>query len=56
MQPVERVRHTIILEDEHGLLELQRKNEPYVTEKGLKMCEKENFELENKNDKIDLEN
>ena len=53
MWPVEKVRHTIISENKHVLLELQRKEWLYFTEKILEMFEKENLELEKKDDKID---
>ena len=46
MRPLKRPRHTIISEDEHDLLELQREDWPYFIEKVLeKMSEKKNLDL-----------
>ena len=54
IQPVESVRHTIISEGKHGLLELQRKDWLNFIENVIEMPEKENFELENEGDDIDF--
>ena len=54
---MERVRQTIILEDERGMVELHSEDWPYFIEKVLEISEKGNFELENEHDEIDnLEN
>lgn len=45
-EPMEKVRHTIISEDKHGLLELQKRDWSYFMETFLEASEKENFELE----------
>ena len=54
---MERVRQTIILEDEHGMVELHSEDWPCFIEKVLEISEKKNFEHENEHNEIDnLEN
>ena len=46
-EPVQKVRHATISEDEQGLLNLQNRDLSYFIEELLEVSGKENFELEN---------
>ena len=49
------VRHTIISEDLHRLLELQKRNSPYFIGKLFKLSEGDDFELEHLGTEVDIE-
>ena len=46
-EPVQKVRHTIIAEDEYGQLELKKKDQSYFRGKLLEISKQENFQSEN---------
>ena len=52
--PVQYLRHTIISEDVHRLLKLQKKDWQYFISKLFELSEKENFNLENLGSEADL--